>query len=88
MSLVKEKEIVVNSLQIDIKTIGGKVVNDAINIMEFFVISLSKNFKLSPQHTLNLFLDNNKYLAHLLVKGIKESFDHVITFENEILAHL
>lgn len=88
MSLVKEKEIVVNSLQIDIKTIGGKVVNDAINIMEFFVISLSKNFKLSPQHTLNLFLDNNKYLAHLLVKGIKESFDHVITFENEILANL
>ena len=33
MSLVKEKDIVVNPLQIDIKTIGGKVVNDAINIM-------------------------------------------------------
>jgi hypothetical protein len=85
---IKEKDMVVNPLQIDIKTIPGKLVNDAMNIMEFFVISLSKNFKLSPQHTLNLFLDNNKYLAHLLVKGIKESFDHVLTFENEVLANL
>lgn len=88
MSLVKEKDIVINALQVDIKTIGGKGVNDAMNIMEFFVISLSKNFKLSAQHTLNLFLDNNKYLAHLLVKGIKESFEHVLSFEREILGNL
>jgi hypothetical protein len=33
MSLVKEKDIVVNPLQIDIKTIVGKVINDAMNIM-------------------------------------------------------
>lgn len=60
-----------NSLQVDIKTISGKQATDALNIMQFFVISLSKNFRLSPQHTLNLFLDNNKYLALLFVKGIK-----------------
>jgi hypothetical protein len=41
------------------------------------VISISKNFKLSPQHTLNLFLDNNKFLAHLVVKGVKNSFDPI-----------
>ena len=88
MSQVKEKDLVSNPLQVDIKTIGNKVVSDAMNIMEFFVISLSKNFKLSPQHTLNLFLDNNKYLAHLLVKGIKESFEPVIMFQNEVLTNL
>jgi hypothetical protein len=88
LSQVKEKDLILNPLQVDIKTIAGKVVTDAMNVMEFFVVSLSKNFKLSPQHTLNLFLDNNKYLAHLLVKGIKESFDHVLTFQNEILANL
>ena len=74
LSSIKEKDANINPLQVDIKIIPGKNVADAMNIMEFFVISLSKNFKLSPQHTLNLFLDNNKYLAHLLVKGIKESF--------------
>ncbi len=41
------------------------------------MISISKNFKLSPQHTLNLFLDNNKFLAHLVVKGVKNSFDPI-----------
>jgi hypothetical protein len=41
------------------------------------VISISKNFKLSPQHTLNLFLDNNKFLSHLVVKGVKNSFDPI-----------
>jgi hypothetical protein len=71
LTSIKEKDATLNPLQIDIKTIPGKSVVDSMNIMEFFVISLSKNFKLSPQQTLNLFLDNNKYLAHLLVKGIK-----------------
>ncbi len=60
-----------NPLQVDIKTVQNKQITDALNIMQFFIISLSKNFRLSPQHTLNLFLDNNKYLALLFVKGIK-----------------
>ena len=30
------------------------------------------------QHALNLFLDNNKYLAHLLVKGVKGTYEPVI----------
>ena len=30
------------------------------------------------QHALNLFLDNNKYLAHLFVKGIKNSYEPVL----------
>lgn len=61
-------------LQVDITEVAKKQQKDANNILEFFVISISKNFKLSPQHTLNLFLDNNKYLAHLLVKGVKTSY--------------
>lgn len=63
---------------------GKKQLKDANNILEFFVISISKNFKLSPQHTLNLFLDNNKYLAHLLVKGVKNSYEPIFAFLSDI----
>lgn len=52
------------------------------------MISISKNFKLSPQHTLNLFLDNNKYLAHLLVKGVKNSYEPIFSLLNDIMENL
>jgi hypothetical protein len=42
------------------------------------VISICNNFKLSVQHALNLFLDGNKYLAHLLVKGVKGTYEPVL----------
>lgn len=48
------------------------------------MVSISKNFKLSPQHTLNLFLDNNKFLAHLIVKGVKNSFDPIFALFTDI----
>ena len=56
------------------KDIGNRTLKDAANVFELLVISLSTHFKLSVQHTLNLFLDNNKYLAHLLVKGVKGTY--------------
>lgn len=31
-----------------------------------------------------MFLDNNKYLAHLLVKGVKGSYDPIFAFLNDI----
>ena len=52
--------------------------------MEFLIILLSKNFKLSHQHTLNLFIDNNKYLSHLLVKGVKNNYQPIHEFLNDI----
>ena len=52
------------------------------------VISIFKNFKLSRQHSLNLFLDNNKYLAHLLVKGVKNSYDPIFALLTDIYDNL
>jgi hypothetical protein len=52
------------------------------------VITISKNFKLSPQHTLNLFLDNNKFLAHLVVKGVKNSFEPIFAMLNDIISNM
>lgn len=33
-------------------------------------------------------MKNNKYLAHLIVKGIKLNFYPIITFYNEILGNI
>jgi hypothetical protein len=52
------------------------------------VITISKNFKLSPQHTLNLFLDNNKFLAHLVVKGVKNSFEPIFAMLNDVISNM
>ena len=52
------------------------------------MITISKNFKLSPQHTLNLFLDNNKFLAHLVVKGVKNSFEPILAMLTDIISNI
>lgn len=52
------------------------------------MITICKNFKLSPQHTLNLFLDNNKFLAHLVVKGVKNSFEPIFAMLNDVISNM
>jgi hypothetical protein len=61
-----------------------KPLTESSNVLEFTVISLSKNLKISPHQALNLFLDNNKYLAHLLVKGVKGSYAPILEFLEDV----
>lgn len=76
-----------NALKVDINEIAKKGSKDAVNALEFLTILISKHFKISPQQTLNLFLDNNKYLSHLLAKGVKNSFEPIYHLLNDIKAH-
>lgn len=76
-----------DALKVDIAEIAKKGSRDATNALEFLTILISKHFKISPQQTLNLFLDNNKYLSHLLAKGVKNSFEPVYALLNDIKAH-
>lgn len=63
--------------------VSKKTLREASNVLEFLVVSICNHFKLSVQHALNLFLDNNKYLAHLLVKGVKGSYEPVLALLND-----
>jgi hypothetical protein len=76
-----------NALKVDIQEISKKGPKDATNALEFLTILISKNFKISPQQTLNLFLDNNKYLSHLLAKGVKNSFEPIYSLLADIKNH-
>lgn len=44
------------------------------SLIEFFVFSLSKTLLLKPSQAAVLFGQNNKYLGHILVKGVKGEF--------------
>lgn len=70
-------------LGLSIGDVSKKNLREASNVLELLVISICNNFKLSVQHALNLFLDNNKYLAHLLVKGVKGSYEPVLSLIND-----
>lgn len=44
------------------------------DLIEFVVNEIMQNLKLSQRQAIALLEDNNKYLAHVLVKGIKGEF--------------
>ena len=76
------------NLTVSLKDVGTRTLKDAGNVFELLVISICNNFKLSVQHALNLFLDNNKYLAHLLVKGVKGSYEPVLLMLSDLHQHI
>ena len=42
---------------------------------------------MSLENILSLFTDQNKYLAHVIVKGINDNFDPIILFYSLLLKH-
>ena len=54
------------------------------SILEFFIISLCKNFKLTPRQSVALLSNNRKYLSILCNKGTKGSFEEVINWLNDL----
>jgi hypothetical protein len=86
---MKEAAKNLKPMEIDLQTVSTKKpLNECNNVLELTVTSLSKCLKLSPQHALNLFLENNKYLAHLLVKGVKNSYSPIMEFLHDIYSNV
>ena len=72
----------------DVVRVANKTIKEASNIFEFLVMASVNRFQLSVQHALNLFLDNNKFLAQLMVKGVKGSYDPVLGLLADCSNHL
>lgn len=47
------------------------------DLLEFVINELTQNLKLSKKQVIALLSDNNKYLAHVLVKGVKGDFTDI-----------
>jgi len=48
---------------------------------------LSKHLELDPKQTTSLFTHGNKYLAHVIAKGVKGLFDPIVSFYQEVYAN-
>lgn len=71
------------------------------NLLEFFLVSVASAMNLSARQvktvcwnhfiylfqTVQVLSNNHKYLAHIVVKGIKEVFEPIINWLNELTSH-
>eukprot|EP00826_Nyctotherus_ovalis_P032102 TRINITY_DN2591_c0_g4_i4.p1 TRINITY_DN2591_c0_g4~~TRINITY_DN2591_c0_g4_i4.p1 ORF type:complete len:1371 (-),score=467.46 TRINITY_DN2591_c0_g4_i4:168-4280(-) len=48
------------------------------NSLEFLLVGISKAFKLQPKQAAALFTDGGKYLAHILIKGLRSDYRAVV----------
>lgn len=55
-----------------------KDLNEAECLLEFMLIVLCKNMELKAKQAMSLLTNSGKYLAHILVKGVKGQFEPVL----------
>ncbi|CAD8181583.1 unnamed protein product [Paramecium octaurelia] len=74
--------------QVDLSKLDPKKdLNKTSNCLEFFIVALAKNLQLSIKQSASLFTNNNKYLAHILAKGVKGVFEPIVAFYKETYAN-
>jgi len=61
-----------------------KPAEDIKTTLEFIIVLLSRNLKLKIKQAAGLLADGNKYLAHILVKGVKSEFMPIQDFFQEV----
>ncbi|KAM3144420.1 hypothetical protein pb186bvf_003584 [Paramecium bursaria] len=61
---------------------------DTKTLEEFLLNGLSKHLSLKQSQAAQLLQNGNKYLAHLVVKGVKGEFEQIINWLSEIYANL
>ena len=64
-----------------------KDLNKTHNCLELFIVALAKNLQLTTKQAASLFTNNNKYLAHILAKGVKGIFEPIVSFYKEVFAN-
>lgn len=56
--------------------------------LEFFIAALCGSLSLEPKQAAALFADNNKYLAHVLGKGVQGVYEPVLGYYQEVGEHV
>ena len=72
-----------NTLNIN-KLDEKKPYEECLSALEFFVLSLSKNFEMKPRQSVALLSNNRKYLSIICNKGINGSFKSVQNWLNDL----
>ena len=78
-----------NQCTVDLKSLDiNKNYSNCESTLEFFIISLSKNFNISSKQSVALLSNNKKYLLRLFFKGIKNDFSLPINWLNDINSNI
>lgn len=64
-----------------------KPLNATSSLLEFFLTGLSRHLSLTPKQAAALLSNGNKYLAHVVVKGVKNDFVPIANWLSEIYAN-
>ena len=75
--------------QLNIEQISKNMpLNECKSLLEILLVSLTRNLDLRPKQAVALLSNGNKYLAHVLVKGIKGNYDPLILWLQEIYSNI
>ena len=69
-----------NGGTIDINNINlDKDLSQSECLLEYLILVLCKNLQLKTKQVISLLSQNGKYLAHLLVKGVKGQYEPILS---------
>ena len=90
--LIKIPRKGVNTTEADISNLDkiskDLPLNECKSLLEILLVSLTRNLDLRPKQAVALLSNGNKYLAHVLVKGIKGNFDPLIQWLQELYTNI
>ena len=70
---------------VNIKTLNvNKEYSECESALEFFIISLCKNLNINSRQSIALLSNNRKYLTIMCFKGIKQDFNQVLSWFDDI----
>ena len=73
---------------LDIKKINlQRNPDDSDSSLEFLILLLASSLGLSVEEILGLFTNQNKYLAHIIVKGVNDEYGGIILFYTLLNKH-
>ena len=62
--------------------------SDCKSLLEILLVSLTRNLDLKPKQAVALLSNGNKYLAHVLVKGVKGNYDPLVLWLQELYTNI
>ena len=75
-----------NARTTDLLEPGGNSAAEPVkSSLDFLVSHLARSMSLTQKQTTALFAENNKYLAHIISKGVQGAYEPVVSFFDGLL---
>lgn len=62
--------------------------NQTQGLLEFFIVCVGRHMALTAKQATSLFAKGSKYLAHVVIKGLKGQYEPIVTYLQEVYSEL